>query len=150
MRYLSLSVVVLFAGILVIAGCGSVNRTLMTRTLFVDDHPELSEMQADAILNGQIMVGMNNEMVTAAWGKPSRIQTVEANDASKQWIYGNYFVGGTITNLYFDFEGKLVRYEVNYEPTHANGGSITGDGSTGSVLLSGSSGLLSKDGTTSP
>lgn len=151
MRYLNLSLVILFVGVFVITGCSSLNRTLMARTLFVDDHPELSEMQADAILNGQIMVGMTHEMVTAAWGKPSRIETIEANDASKQWIYGNYFVGGTITNLFFGFEGQLIRYEVNYEPTHANGGSIAGaDGSAGSVLLSGNSGLLSKDGTTSP
>jgi hypothetical protein len=147
-QYLNIFLVVLVAGVLV-SGCATTNQAAVNRALFVDAHPELSELMADAILNGQIMVGMTGEMVSAAWGKPTRIEAVEENDVATRWIYGNYFVGGNITHLYFDLDNALVRYEVNYEPTHANNGSVSGKQSEPGVVLSGS-GLLSKDSGTRP
>jgi hypothetical protein len=147
-QYLITFLVVLIAGVLV-SGCATTNQAALNRTLFVDAHPELSELMADAILNGQIMVGMTEEMVSAAWGRPSRVEAVEEDDAVSRWIYGNYFVGGNITHLYFDTDKALVRYEVNYEPTHANNGTVSGNSSETGVVLSGS-GLLTKDSGTRP
>lgn len=145
-QYLNLTLVFSLAGAFMLAGCSTVNHAALQRGAYVDAHPELSELMADAITNGQIMVGMNTEMVQIAWGKPVRVESVNAEDASTQWIYGNYFVGGNITSLYFDQDGTLVRYEVNYQQTHANNGTIETKGSprgtfTGSdVLLSKGSG----------
>ena len=123
-QYLSFSLVALMAIAVAAAGCTTVDRSVLNRSLFVDQHPELSVPVADAILNGQIMVGMSEEMVAIAWGKPVRVEAVSKEDAATQWIYGNYFVGGNITSLFFDTEGSLVRYEVNYQPTSANAGTV--------------------------
>ena len=141
-QYLRVALVVLVAGVL-ISGCMTTSSAVKNRTLYVDAHPELSEMMADAILNGQIMVGMTADMVTASWGNPSRIEDVQEEGVASHWIYGNYFVGGNITNLFFDAGDKLVRYEVNYEPTHANSGTVSTKGDTPG-LLSGSDGSLTK------
>jgi outer membrane protein assembly factor BamE (lipoprotein component of BamABCDE complex) len=90
----TLTLVVLVGTALVVAGCTSVDRAAMKRSLYVDQHPELPEVTAEAILTGQIMVGMTDDMVQTAWGKPVRVESVESDDAAVQWIYGNYFVGG--------------------------------------------------------
>jgi hypothetical protein len=148
-QYLNLFLVVLMAGVLVLSGCATTNQAAVNRAMFVDAHPELSELMADAILNGQIMVGMTEEMVAAAWGKPTRVEAIEDEDAPTRWIYGNYFVGGNITHLYFGLDKSLVRYEVNYEPTHANNGTVSGDEKDTGVVLSGS-GLLTKDSGSRP
>jgi len=142
-QYLILTLVFSLAGALMFIGCATVNQAAMQRSAYVDAHPELSELMADPINNGQIMVGMTSEMVQVAWGKPVRMETVEAEDAATQWIYGNYFVGGNITSLYFDQDNVLVRYEVNYDQTHANNGTVESNGSPRGTLT-GSDVLLSK------
>lgn len=145
-QYLMLSVVVSMALVLVVAGCASVDRAALNRSLYVDQHPELTELQAEAILAGQIMVGMNQDMVQTAWGKPVRVQAVDLEDVDTQWVYGNYFVGGNITSLYFDPAGTLVRYEVNYQPPHANAGTVSTQGEdTRGLLTRGDDVLLSKE-----
>ncbi len=103
-----------------LSGCATTNSSLASREAFVVDHPDLSEVQADAILEGRVMLGMNGEMVTAAWGDPTRVEMVKAEDANFQWIYGNVFVGGSITNLFFNEDGLLVRYEVAGDQVGAN------------------------------
>lgn len=146
-----LTLVVVLAGVLLVAGCATTNHVAMERALYVQQHPDLSEQMADAILNGQIMVGMTKEMVQTAWGKPVRCEAVDCTKLKPQpedtiterWIYGNYFVGGTITNLYFDDEGTLVRYEVRDESTHANTSSLTMKKSDENVKI-GSDGSLEK------
>jgi len=142
-QYLILTLVFSLAGAFMVAGCATVNQAALQRSAYVDTHPELSELMAEAINNGQIMVGMSCEMVQVAWGKPVRMEAVDAEDAIVQWIYGNYFVGGNITSLYFDPEGKLVRYEVNYQQTHANNGTVDTQGSPRGTFT-GSDVLLSK------
>jgi outer membrane protein assembly factor BamE (lipoprotein component of BamABCDE complex) len=145
-RTFTLALVVLAVVALVAAGCTTVDRAAMKRSLYVDQHPDLPEMMAEAILSGQIMVGMSDEMVQTAWGKPVRVESVQADDAAARWIYGNYFVGGNITSLYFDARGTLVRYEVNYQQAHAsNSGTVSPTGKEVPVgTLSGSETLLSK------
>jgi hypothetical protein len=118
-RYLGFILVAGFAGGILLAGCASTNRAAIERSLYVDKHPTLSEQMAEAILNGQIMVGMTEEMVQVAWGKPVRVEDVSEEEAAKHWIYGNYFVGGTITNLYFDPDGVLLRCEVKNQTSGA-------------------------------
>jgi hypothetical protein len=127
-QYLNLALVLL-AGVFLIAGCTTSDQAAIKRSLYVDEHPELPEMTAEAILNGQVMVGMTEEMVETAWGKPVRIEPVDKDDGpgdvAMRWIYGNYFVGGNITSLYFTEDGLLARYEVNNEDTHANSGVVS-------------------------
>ena len=97
-----------------VVGCASLDTGAQKRSLYVDAHPDLDSVVATAILNGHIMVGMTEDMVQASWGKPSRTEKLAAQPGSPtHWIYGNYFVGGTITDLYFDKSGALVRFEVN-------------------------------------
>jgi len=145
MRSVTLALLVLVAGVLVLSGCAS-NQAETRRTTFVDEHPDLSEVMAEAILNGQIMVGMSEEMVKSSWGSPARVGTAsDEDDAKVQWIYGNYFVGGNITNLYFDEKGTLLRYDVNYQPAHADGGTVSSTDDVTKGTLSGNDVLLSKE-----
>jgi hypothetical protein len=97
--------------------------------MYVDDHPEISELTADAILNEQIMIGMTDEQVQMAWGKPVRVESTPEENVSERWIYGNYFVGGNITSLYFDEDGLLARYEVDNQQNHALNGTFSQAGS---------------------
>jgi hypothetical protein len=58
-----------------------------------------------AVLKGHIMIGMSEEQVRMAWGRPDKInRTVTINRTSEQWMYGssNY--------LYFD-NGVLTSYQ---------------------------------------
>ena len=139
---LSLILVVLIIGTFLIAGCAS-NRAAQRRSLYVDDHPELSEQMAEAILDGQIMVGMTGEMVQVAWGTPVRTETIDEGEFAEIWVYGNYFVGGTITSLFFDEDQLLVRYEVQDQSTHSTNSSLTVEKSGDDVKV-GSDGSLER------
>jgi len=82
-----------------------------TRTLFVTQHPEVSSNFAQAILAGNIIVGMSRDMVEAAWGEPTRIMKDRTDGkGDEKWIYGNYLVNNAVTHLYFK-TGELVLYE---------------------------------------
>jgi outer membrane protein assembly factor BamE (lipoprotein component of BamABCDE complex) len=151
MRRTLIALAILVAGVTLIAGCATTDGTAIKRSLYVDDHPEISELMADAILNGQIMVGMTSDMVQVAWGKPVRVEPVQEDEIDTRWVYGNYFVGGNITSLYFDPGGTLVRYEVNYQQTHANNGTVSAGGTEDTRgTLSGSEVLLSKESGSRP
>ena len=143
-QYLALALVAMLA-VFGLAGCASTDSGAAKRSLYLEQHPELPTVMAEAIRDGQITVGMTQEMVQVAWGKPVRVEQLAKGEAASHWIYGNYFVGGNITSLYFDTAGLLVRYEVNYQPASANGGNVETASPTGNGYLSGS-GQLSKDG----
>lgn len=49
------------------------------RSLYVTEHPDMSGYFAQAIMAGQIMMGMAPEMVEAAWGRPQRIEKHRAS-----------------------------------------------------------------------
>jgi hypothetical protein len=137
----------LLAGLALVAGC-AVNSGAGKRSLYVDSHPELDVVYAEAILNGQIMVGMSQEMVEASWGKPSRVENVQsttAEDPTAHWVYGNVFVSGTITDLFFNQDGQLLRYEVNSHEGAAGGGRIMTAEQAPKSTLSGND-VLSKGG----
>ena len=125
-RHLILTLTVVLAGILWISGCTTAEQGALQRSMYVDDHPEISELTADAILNEQIMIGMTDEQVEMAWGKPVRVESSPEESVSELWVYGNYFVGGNITSLYFDEEGLLARYEVDNQQNTALNGAYSG------------------------
>ena len=143
-RHLILTLTVILAGILWISGCTTAKQGALQRTMYVDDHPELSELTADAILNEQIMIGMTDEQVEMAWGKPVRVESTPEENVSELWIYGNYFVGGNITSLYFNEDGLLARYEVDNQESHALNGTFSQAGSQGALSRPG--GDLSQKG----
>jgi hypothetical protein len=103
---------VILAGLLLLAGCSTAQHDAQRRVDYVDAHPELSDLLAESILAEQVQVGMSTEMVEVSWGKPSRVQSLRDEETPTLWVYGNAWVGGPLTNLYFDPEGTLVRYEV--------------------------------------
>jgi hypothetical protein len=94
------------------AGCaGPARISDESRTLYVTQHPETPPEFASSILAGNIMVGMDQTMVTAAWGAPSRTEKVPAHEQwDEKWTYGNYLVNNAVTHLYFQ-QGLLVLYE---------------------------------------
>ena len=84
------------------------------RTSFVEEHPQLDDRTKQAILEGQIFVGMTKGQVTASWGKPKDInRTVTQYSVSEQWIYrlpplGDYYPSANY--LYFD-DGILTSWQ---------------------------------------
>ena len=155
---LTLILVVALAGVFLVTGCATTDRAAQQRNLFVDTHPDLTEQEADAILNGRVMVGMNREMVEVAWGKPVRCEKVDSDKLKAEveeeitdlWIYGNYFVGGTITSLYFDEDGQLVRYEVWDQSTNANSSSLSMDKQSAEGVKVGADGSLERKNSSRP
>jgi outer membrane protein assembly factor BamE (lipoprotein component of BamABCDE complex) len=143
-RYLILTLIVALAGILWISGCTTAEQGALERSLYVDDHPELSELTADAILNEQIVIGMTEEQVEMAWGKPVRAESTTEEGVAECWIYGNYFVGGNITNLYFDEDGRLTKYEVNDQKTLTHNGTISTGGSQAALSRSDADFMMQK------
>lgn len=141
--HLALFLVALVIGAL-IAGCTVTDKAAMKRGLYVDEHPELSEAMSEALMNGRVMVGMTQEMVQVAWGKPVRIEPVNEKDVACHWIYGNYFVAGTTTSLFFDPDGVLVRYEVKNQEGNVNSGSLSLAGSSPDAVKVGADGSLEK------
>lgn len=124
--------VVLFAGVFLLTGCSTAQRDMQRRSAYVDSHPELSEDMAESIIAERVMVGMTEDMVAASWGQPSRTQEIKDEHAAVLWVYGNAFVGGPLTNLYFDTDHKLVKYEVQ-DIAHT-GDQQAGGGDNNSVI----------------
>jgi len=66
-------------------------------------HPETSGAFRQAILKGQIAIGMTTDMLIASWGFPEDInRTVMAGLVSEQWVYGKgvyvYLDNGVVTS----------------------------------------------------
>lgn len=69
------------------------------RKEFIQKNPSLSEKTKFAIMVGNILIGMNKEMVIASLGFPDDInKTVTSGNVHEQWIYES----GTIEYVYFD------------------------------------------------
>jgi hypothetical protein len=68
----------------------------MRRRIFVEENPGLHVIIKEAILNGDIIIGMSKEMVIASWGMAEEIsRSGSAFNAYEEWIYGD-------TYLYFE------------------------------------------------
>jgi hypothetical protein len=57
-----------------------------------------------AVVERKIRIGMTNEQVTAAWGRPEKVnETIRATGRDEQWIYSGstylYFSNGTLTTI---------------------------------------------------
>jgi hypothetical protein len=91
------------------AGGGQVNDE--SRSMYVTQNPDMPPNFANAVLTGQIMIGMDADMVTASWGEPTRREAVQ-NDAryDERWVYGNYLANRAVTHLYFS-DRTLELYE---------------------------------------
>jgi hypothetical protein len=95
---------------ILLTGCATTGGTGDTRALYVTQHPEVSREFANAILAGNVLIGMSPDMVQAAWGTPTRVEKSGSKKADEKWIYGNYLVNSAVTHLYFK-TGSLVLYE---------------------------------------
>lgn len=66
-------------------------------------HPELKIEVKEAILNGEVLIGMTAEQVTAAIGAPKRTEILKnTNGLHEQWVYSSsylYFDNGVLTSL---------------------------------------------------
>jgi hypothetical protein len=99
--------------LIVAAGCsgrGGVGKD--SRSLYITEHPEVPTKYANAIMVGEVLVGMSRDMVRAAWGDPTRLERLNNNSKGEErWIYGNYLASATVTHLYFKGD-LLVLYEL--------------------------------------
>ncbi|MFQ5957576.1 MAG: hypothetical protein ACE5KK_07375 [Candidatus Brocadiales bacterium] len=91
---------------LVIFVNGCVQTQEQVRRDYIDKHPELSERIREAILNGEIIIGMAQEEVVASWGAPWDKTTRDYDEVVIEiWHYIPY--GGTY--LFFE-DGILTRW----------------------------------------
>ena len=98
---------------LTVWGCSTAAQDAQRRMEFVDSHPGISELMAQAILDEEILVGMDDSMVTASWGRPARIEVGELEgEPMELWIYGNVWNGEPLKHLFFDNENTLVKFEI--------------------------------------
>lgn len=134
---------------------------MQARSLYITEHPDMSGPFAQAIMAGQIMIGMTPEMVQAAWGRPQRVEnrrTPEGNavspagltpadtgavgeaareKAARAWdlklVYGNYLMNRMVSNLFFE-AGHLKLIE-NVDTNGASAVSMSDPGAR--ILLPG-------------
>ncbi len=70
------------------------------RSFFIQQNPNIPELMKNAILNGEIIIGMTADMVEASWGTADEIESSDTLfDSQEQWIYDD-------TYLFFD-KGRL-------------------------------------------
>jgi len=87
---------------------------LMRRRQYVSQHPELSQKVKQAILRGEIFLGMTREQVEASWGKPHSInRSIGIWGTHEQWVYGykKYYgagVSGFVPTHYLYFENGIL------------------------------------------
>ena len=78
------------------------------RIEYVNQHPNIFKKYKNAILKGQIMLGMTEDMVIASWGYPDdKNRSVYTFGVHEQWIYGSYL---NRTYLYFE-DGILKSWQ---------------------------------------
>jgi hypothetical protein len=107
-RWLGVVVLVLTA---VHFGCATGKSGQDARSLYVTQNPETPSKFANAILNGNVLLGMSLDMVRAAWGAPTRIEKTPGGEkGDEKWIYGNYLVHNAVNHLYFRND-VVVLYE---------------------------------------
>ncbi len=82
------------------------------RTMYVTQHPEIEPRFARAVLDGNVLVGMNRDMVKTSWGEPTRIEKLPIGNekGEERWTFGNYLVNNAVTHLYFR-NNEVVLYE---------------------------------------
>ncbi|UCD35627.1 MAG: hypothetical protein JSU90_01995 [Nitrospiraceae bacterium] len=74
------------------------------RSLYIEENPDLFPLIKEAIMNGEIMIGMSREMVAASWGTADEIErSTSLFDDREKWVYGD-------TSLYFE-KGILNAWE---------------------------------------
>ena len=60
------------------------------RDTYVSRHPDLSSKYREAILQGNIIIGMDEELMVASLGHPNRTKILTADPGrSEVWIYRN-------------------------------------------------------------
>ena len=92
--------------ILLLAGC-SIAPSTADREAFVDrNRPVLTDAQAEAIVSGQVLMGMDTRQVRASWGAPSRTrEQVTGSSRILTWYWGG---PGTGTYQYVSFRNGRV------------------------------------------
>lgn len=131
---MKLSGVILLAGVLALTGCKS--STVATRKAErAEAYNTMSAEQRNLVDQGQIKVGMSEDAVYIAWGKPSQVITSEdSNGRVNTWLYHGTWVeenrywtyrevtrdGRTFLERYMDRDYNARDY-VSSEITFQNG-----------------------------
>ncbi|MDP8215023.1 MAG: hypothetical protein RAO92_06295 [Candidatus Euphemobacter frigidus] len=94
--------------LLLLLACASAQER---RQDYVDEHPELPQKIASAIMEGSITKEMSKDEVRAAWGEPKRATlTLERGVEQDVWSYeapvGKEFKEGTVILTFTN--GKLI------------------------------------------
>ena len=101
------------SGCIYVLGDGKINKEgkVLRGSKYTNAHPELKEEIKNAIISGELILGMTKEQVKASWGEPkSYWDKIEERDLNynvilEEWRYGKY--SGIRNYIYFE-NGKLV------------------------------------------
>jgi len=87
--------------------------TKSSRKAYVEkDGYYLTHEQKNAILNGNIMVGMTIFDVEASWGVPQRkIVSEGVGGSTEQWCYGSSGPGGPYSQFVYFVDGEMTRLQ---------------------------------------
>lgn len=98
-------VFVLTCVILATSGCGFFHK--QRRVSYIQKHPELSDLQREQIVKGQLWVGMKPEEVKASLGNPTNVNK-DLLGKSETWSYT--YRGQYVTRTRYVF-GRCYRLE---------------------------------------
>lgn len=94
------------------------------RINYVQTHPELSDKIKQAILNGDVLIGMTVEQVIASRGKPFDInRTTGSWGVHEQWVMHS---DQLITNFDMIFHEKELKKIYEYWYIYFENGKVTG------------------------
>lgn len=99
----------IFIPLILIAGCLSQKKekTFLDasyREQYIKNHPDLNQQWKEAIIKGEIPIGMEKSEVEKILGKNYRIY-VSKTGMMEVWIYEEYYVG-------FDKNGRVIKFGI--------------------------------------
>jgi hypothetical protein len=80
------------------------------RSQYIKQHPGLSILKKQAILEGKLLKGMSKEEVKVSWGAPDIVYRSASNNiVNEQWLYKNIDAFSLERrNVYLNFKGELL------------------------------------------
>lgn len=98
----------IFLIILLLTGCAHAQNRRQT---FINSHPEISKDHKEAILNGEVRLGMNRKEVLASLGTPWEkiISDSALFDKIETWSYGECLY--RCDEIIFNRDGEVIDYD---------------------------------------
>jgi len=91
------------------------------RLNYIESHPNMTQIQKEAMIKGEVVTGMNREMVEISWGKPRDIIHEDVNGRRVTKWYYIKMSNDRISGYEIVFRRDVVmdvRYKGTYSPGH--------------------------------